>query len=100
MSPLQATLRASADLNGVEEADVASLPSPLEEDGERGGTRYMYVVTCQHGGNLGTLELLTLDVILAGVSPCQAHSNLHKLNFNNYTIQIEAPRGVLRQLLL
>jgi len=41
MSPLQATLRASADLNGVDEADVTSLHSPSEEeeDGERGGSR-------------------------------------------------------------
>ena len=44
MSPLQATLRASADLNGVDEADVTSLHSPSEEeeeDGERGGSRYV-----------------------------------------------------------
>ena len=48
MSPLQATLRASADLNGVDEADVTSLASPSEEeeDGERGGSRY--VAACLH----------------------------------------------------
>ena len=49
MSPLQATLRASADLNGVDEADVTSLHSPSEqeeEDGERGGSRY--VAACLH----------------------------------------------------
>ena len=48
MSPPQATLRASADLNGVDEADVTSLPSPSEqdEDGERAGSRY--VAACLH----------------------------------------------------
>ena len=69
MSPLQATLRASADLNGVDEADVTSLHSPSEEeeDGERGGSRYVrmlqLVCTAPVSPVLLALELLAQNIL-------------------------------------
>ena len=69
MSPLQATLRASADLNGVDEADVTSLHSPSEEeeDGERGGSRYVrmlqLVCIAPVSPVLLALELLSQNIL-------------------------------------